>query len=97
LESNNPSLHQTQGDSIRDHAEGLRRVAATPDTAVWLQVVRHFEEGPENFDEATYGLAADSPFERVSGQHPLLGWGLAAERVELLATAGIGLDVDEYG
>jgi hypothetical protein len=82
---------------IRDHSDGLRRVASAPETAAWLQVVRYLEEGPEDFDEATHGLPADSPFERLSGQHPLLGWGLAAERVELLAKAGIGLDVDEYG
>jgi hypothetical protein len=56
---------------IRDHADGVRRVAATPDTSVWLQVVRYFEDGPEDFDEATYGLPADSSFERPSGQRPL--------------------------
>jgi len=83
--------------TVSAHADGFREVASTPETNVWLSVVRYFEEGPEDFDEATYGLPADSPFERLSGQHPFLGWGLDTEQLALLGQTGIGLDVDEYG
>jgi Domain of unknown function (DUF4279) len=83
--------------AIHHHAVGLRKVASSPETVVWLQVVRTFEEGDEDFDEATYRLPPDSPFERLSGQHPFLGWSLSPDRISLLAQVGIGLDVDEYG
>ena len=82
---------------IRAHVDGFRQIATTPETAVWLTVVRYFEAGDEDFDEATHGLPEDSPYERVSGQHPLLGWALEPEQILLLSQSGIGLDVDEYG
>jgi hypothetical protein len=80
---------------IEPLADGIRRVMKS-EAAAWLTVVRYFEEGDEDFDEATYGINVPG-MERLSGQHPFLGWGLAPDRLGLLARLGIGLDVDEYG
>jgi hypothetical protein len=66
-------------------------------SVVWLQVVRNFEDGDEDFDQATYGLPTDSPFARLSGQHAFLGWNFGPDRIALLTDAGMGLSVDEYG
>jgi hypothetical protein len=83
--------------TIGAHVDGFRQVATTPETAVWLTVVRYFEAGDEEFDESTHRLPEGSPYERLSGQHPLLGWALEPERIALLSRSGIGLDIDEYG
>lgn len=78
-------------------AEGLRTFTARSDSAGFLQIVRYFEEGSEDFDEATWGLPPTSDFERLGGQHPFLGFGLDALQVQFLASVGVAIDVDEYG
>src|SRR5262249_54119587 len=82
---------------IGGHADGLRRVASTEDTAVWLKVVRYFAEGAAELDESSYELPADSGLEHLSDPHPILGWGLDPGHLQLLAETGIRFDVDEYG
>jgi hypothetical protein len=78
-------------------ADGLRKLTARSDSVAYLQIVRHFDEGPEDFDEATWGLPAEADYQRLSGQHPFLGFGLDADQIRFLGSVGVRLDVDEYG
>ena len=82
---------------LRAGEAGFRIVTRQPETWASLTVVRYFEPGEEDFDEATFGLPEGSPFERLSGQHPFLGWFLDDDVVQLLASIGAAIDVDEYG
>lgn len=82
---------------LRSHQEALRAVSRRESTMIYLVVVRYFDEGGEEFDEATYGLNPDEDVVRLSGQHPFLGWALQSADIELLSECGVGLDVDEYG
>ena len=65
-----------------------------------LEVVRYFEEGDEEFDEATYGLGEEElakGWTRVSGQHPFLGFALEHDVIAFLNYIGAYMDFDEYG
>ena len=63
-----------------------------------LQIVRHFddelgeEEVLDSFVTSDGGIA-----EKVPGQHQLLGWGLSAEQLSVLASMHAIIDSDEYG
>jgi hypothetical protein len=76
---------------------GITTLTARSDSWGVLSLVRYFEEGDEDFDEATWGLPTDSRFERLGGQHPLLGFGFDLPQLQFLASMGLGIDVDEYG
>ena len=76
---------------------GLREFLAHDGSKGWLQIVRYFEEGDEEFDESTWGLPEGSPYVRLGGQNPLLGFGLDGIQLQFLASIGLELDVDEYG
>jgi hypothetical protein len=78
-------------------AAAIMAAAAAGQITATLSVVRRFSDGAEDFDESTYGIEPGSAFERLSGQHPFLGWGLDSEAIAFLGTSKIGLDVDEYG
>lgn len=82
---------------MQSRTEAFRAVSAIKSIGIWLTIVRHFEDANEVFDQSGYGLDADAGVERLGGQHPLLGWGMDRDVVELLSECGIGLDVDEYG
>ena len=82
---------------LRGHENGLREVIRQPGVWAALVIVRYFEEGEEEFDEATFGIPEGSGIQRLSGQHPFLGWSLDAHAVQLLASIGAAIDVDEYG
>jgi len=55
---------------LQSHAEALRIVSDHESTRVWLRIVRYFEDGEEDFDEASYGLDPDDGIVRLGGQHP---------------------------
>jgi hypothetical protein len=82
---------------LKKHVAGFKAASDHEETWTCLQVVRHFERGDEDFDEATYGLDPGSDLVRLAGQHPFLGWHLEPEVVRLLSSCGMALDVDEYG
>jgi hypothetical protein len=82
---------------LRSHEEALRVVSRHASTIIDLVVVRYFDDGEEEFDEATYGLNPDEGVVRLSGQHPFLGWALESADIDLLSACGVGLDIDEYG
>lgn len=82
---------------LRRHAAAFKAIRDHEATTTWLVIVRHFDAGNEDFDEATYGLNPTGGVVRLGGQHPFLGWSLQPEDVELLSSCGLGVDVDEYG
>jgi hypothetical protein len=63
-----------------------------------LIVVRHFddEDGEEESEYVRY-LPDGTMFERLPGQHQLLGWHLDTATLAFLRFVGAELDVDEYG
>jgi hypothetical protein len=69
-----------------------------PPGAAELQVVRYFddEEGEEESEQETR-QPDGSVFERLPGQHQLLGWHLDTRTIAFLRDVGAELDVDEYG
>ncbi|GAA3008511.1 DUF4279 domain-containing protein [Streptosporangium longisporum] len=58
-----------------------------------LQVVRHLDD--EDGEEED--LTSPPGFEKITGQHQLLGWHLDRRVLAFLTTTGAELDVDEYG
>jgi hypothetical protein len=82
---------------LRSHDDALRVVSGHESTIIDLVIVRYFEDGEEDFDEATYGVNPGEEFVRLSGQHPFLGWTLESAEIELLSACGVALDIDEYG
>jgi hypothetical protein len=75
----------------------LHELSHTPDVSIVLQVVRFFadEDGEEEKFEG--GIDADGGlFERLSGQHQLLGWALSSDQLRLLVSIGASFDADEY-
>jgi hypothetical protein len=82
---------------LRSHKDAFLAVGGQESTMIDLVVVRYFDDGEEEFDEATYGLNPDEEVVRLSGQHPFLGWALESGDIELLSACGVGLDIDEYG
>jgi hypothetical protein len=70
---------------------------ANPGSAV-LQVVRYFNDKngeEENGDSVT--MPDGTTFEKLSGQHQLLGWHLGRRTLDFLDHVGAVIDVDEYG
>jgi hypothetical protein len=87
-------------EAIGELAQELDRRHHRAGAPVWLasgaslQVVRYFndEEGEE---ENTYAPRAD--WERLPGQHQLLGWGLDSRILQFLISTRAELEMDAYG
>ncbi|MEU5529419.1 DUF4279 domain-containing protein [Micromonospora chersina] len=86
-------------DRLYPHAERIGALAAELDRvdgepgASTLQVVRVFEH-PDGEEEDLTSPAEG--FEKLPGQHQLLGWHLDGRTLEFLRLTGAELDVDEY-
>jgi hypothetical protein len=78
---------------VAAHAPAIRALTSAGATAT-LHAVRDFaaEDGEDERIDVT-----DEGFERLSGQHQLLGWHLDRDVLAWLVEAGAELDVDEYG
>jgi hypothetical protein len=76
----------------RDFAEGK------PPGEMGLMIVRYFDDddGEEESERETIGPDGTA-WERLPGQHQLLGWSLDPEVVKFLYAVGAFLSVDEYG
>ncbi len=78
-------------------ADRLRGLAEDVRCGVVLQIARFFND--DNGEEERVDRV-DVPvggFERLGGQHQLLGWHLDKSALAFLASSGCELDVDEYG
>lgn len=62
-----------------------------------LQVVRKFDDPDGVEDEGTTPQMAARGWEKVEGQHHLLGWRLDRQTLDFLQRTSAELDVDEYG
>ena len=63
-----------------------------------LAVVRHFDDDEgEDEDLSVVGQPGGSRFEKLPGQHQLLGWSLAPSVINFLVATRSALDIDEYG
>ncbi|MEU8296546.1 DUF4279 domain-containing protein [Micromonospora sp. NPDC048909] len=86
-------------DRLFIHAERIGELAVELDKfdgepgASMLQVVRVFEH-PDGEEEDLTGPSEG--FEKLAGQHQLLGWHLDARMLEFLRLTRAELDVDEY-
>jgi hypothetical protein len=81
----------------RDSIAALSRELAARDpgqAGAVLEVVRDFDD-PDGEEEQL--SPPDAYFQKLAGQHQLLGWSLDGEVLEFLVATGAHLDVDEYG
>jgi hypothetical protein len=79
-----------------DAADRLREVIDGSRTSAGLVIVRQFgTEAAEEIDVARRGVPEG--FERLSGQHPLLGFHLDERTMSFLSHINACVDVDEYG
>jgi hypothetical protein len=82
---------------IEPVVEGLRTLSRHPAVTIQLQIARFFadERGEEEAFEG--GIDDDGGlYERLSGQHQLLGWGLSSDQLGLLVSFNASIDADEY-
>jgi Domain of unknown function (DUF4279) len=77
--------------------DGLRTFLTLDGSKSWLQIVRYFEDGNEDFDESTWDLPDNATYKRIGGQHPFLGFRLDGVQLQFLASLGLEVDIDEYG
>ena len=86
--------------SFRDKIANLSRDLAEeqPPGGMGLMVVRYFDDddGEEESERETIDPDGTT-WERLPGQHQLLGWSLDSEVLEFLHAVGGCLSVDEYG
>jgi hypothetical protein len=78
-------------------AERVRDLAETDEVATRLQIVRLFDDddGEEELFEG--GIDEDGGlYERLAGQHQLLGWRLTSDQLSLLVSVRASIDSDEY-
>jgi hypothetical protein len=74
----------------------IREVLNLPDVRGGLQVVRQFEEGPEE-SSVVDPVRTVGGLERLGGQHPLLGFALDSEVLAFAARLQLTMSFDEYG
>jgi hypothetical protein len=78
---------------LNGSAARLRTLVDSGEAEGVVSVVRRFEPGPADLAP----LELPTGFERLSGQHRLLGFAVPPELVSYIVAAGISLDFDEYG
>jgi hypothetical protein len=81
----------------RDEIAALSRELAARDpgqAGAVLEVVRDFDDPDGEEEELS---PPDAYFQKLPGQHQLLGWSLDLEVLQFLLVTGAHLDVDEYG
>lgn len=81
---------------LGDTADRLRNLQETEDVSAVIQVVRSYGLGPEDRHISEPGRYREV-YERLRGQHPLVGFDISPDLVSYAARAGIGFDFDEYG
>jgi hypothetical protein len=79
---------------LSSHTDRIQEIVATGEVSGCLTVVRYFHSGNEEA-ELPSGYEHDG-FERLCGQHPLVGFGLEPAMIAFLAKTGSFVDFDEY-
>ncbi|MFC7502821.1 DUF4279 domain-containing protein [Nocardioides sp. CPCC 206347] len=86
-------------DRIAPVADRVRALVERGDVSACLQVVRYFND--EDGEEESLGEPVTDDdgheWEKMAGQHQLLGWSMEREQLELLVAMGADIDADEYG
>lgn len=81
---------------LRGSEDRIRAFLASADGDGQITVVRKFDPGPEDQAIIEPGRLVDG-LERLRGQHPLLGFHLDADVLNLAVRLGVEIDFDEYG
>lgn len=76
------------------HVAAIRTLTEAGMSAAALQVVRYFNDDSGEEEQLS---PPDAAFQKLEGQHQLLGWHLDRPVTEFLTATGAELDVDEYG
>lgn len=86
-------------DRITPVADRVQELVETRGVNARLQIVRYFDD--EDGEEESLGepITDDDGhvWEKMPGQHQLLGWQLEPAQLKLLASLGADIDADEYG
>jgi uncharacterized protein DUF4279 len=81
-------------ERLRPVEAQLLELAADWGCSLALQVVRDFDN---EAGEEEILPSPEARFQKLPGQHQLLGWHLEADDLAFLARIGADIDVDEYG
>ncbi|WP_202033294.1 DUF4279 domain-containing protein [Nocardioides sp. WS12] len=86
-------------DRIAPAADRVRALVEGGGVNAHLQIVRYFND--EDGEEESLGepIMDDDghEWEKMAGQHQLLGWSMEREQLALLVAMGADIDADEYG
>ena len=78
-------------------AERIRQLVDTNEVFATLQIVRYFNDENGQPEKTVTIDEEGHSWEKMPGQHQMLGWALEAHTLELLVSMGATIDVDEYG
>jgi hypothetical protein len=82
---------------ISPFIQHIRSFLDSSDAHGQFSIVRKFESGSELETIVDVGRNGPGNLERLRGQHPLLGFHLDREIVDLAHDLGVDFDFDEYG
>ena len=82
---------------IEPYTSLIRAFLDSSDADGQFNVVREFEAGPELDGIVDVGRYGPGNLERLRGQHPLLGFHLDRDVLDLASSLGVDFDFDEYG
>jgi hypothetical protein len=78
-------------------APRVRELVDTNDVFATLQIVRYFDDENGQPEESVTVDEDGHSWEKMPGQHQMLGWALEADVLGLLVSMRATIDVDEYG
>lgn len=81
-------------EAIASLARELEARDGSESAGAHLQVVRFFDDEEGEEEELS---PPEADFQKLAGQHQLLGWHVDLEVLKFLLEVGAELDVDEYG
>ncbi len=84
-------------DRVAPVASRVRELVDTGTVFATLQIVRYFNDENGHAEESVTFDEDGHSWEKMPGQHQMLGWALEPETLELLVSMKATIDVDEYG
>ncbi|MCD9196923.1 DUF4279 domain-containing protein [Aeromicrobium wangtongii] len=91
------TLVATVLDRVAPAAARIRELVDADVIDATLLIVRYFNDEAGQAEEKVAFDEDGHTWEKMPGQHHMLGWSLEAETLELLVSMGASIDVDEYG